>query len=102
MARTKTRTQKAAPTPLARVEAIRKLALERVNDAREAAIEQAAHVRSRAVDAVSRLEKVFEQRVARAMARLGVPSARDVRALARRVAELQASVETLQRKRARA
>jgi len=51
---------------------------------------------------VTHLEKVFEARVGAAMGRLGVPSARDVRALSRQVAQLQQSVDQLRRARARA
>jgi len=39
-----------------------------------------------------KLEQVFEDRVARALARLGVPTSRDLKALAQRVDELAASV----------
>ena len=52
--------------------------------------------------AVSSLERVFEQRVARAIAVLGVPSRRDVHALSQQVAQLQQSVDKLRRARARA
>ena len=62
----------------------------------------ADEARTRTVDAVSQLEKVFEQRVSKAISRIGVPTSRDVRALSRQVAELQASVNQLRRTRARA
>jgi poly(hydroxyalkanoate) granule-associated protein len=70
--------------------------------ARKAIEARVVEARSKTLGTVTHLEKVFEQRVARAMGRLGVPSARDVRALSRQVAQLQASVERLKRARARA
>ena len=70
--------------------------------ARRAVIARAEKARTETRQAVSRLERVFEQRVSRAIAALGVPSARDVRALSRQVAELQQSVDKLRRARARA
>lgn len=87
-----------ARTPRNMKTTLRKLA----DKAREAALTRTEEARAKTMDAVSQLEKLFEQRVARAMARLGVPTRRDVRALARKVAELQASVESLKRSRARA
>jgi polyhydroxyalkanoate synthesis regulator phasin len=45
---------------------------------------------------------VFENRVQNAISKLGVPTARDVRALSRQVAQLQQSVDQLRRSRARA
>ena len=58
--------------------------------------------RAKAVETVSQLERAFETRVTRAMSRLGVPTSREVRALAREVASLKASVQRLSRSRARA
>ena len=46
-------------------------------------------------DAWDKLEQVFEDRVARALNRLGVPTQRDVQGLAKRVEELTASVHAL-------
>ena len=62
---------------------------------------RAEEAKAMTVDAVSHLEKVFEQRVSRAISRLGVPTAKDVRALSRQVAQLQQNVEQLHRARAR-
>jgi poly(hydroxyalkanoate) granule-associated protein len=70
--------------------------------ARDAACAKAEQARAKTVGAVTHLEKVFEQRVSRAMSKLGVPTAKDVRALSRQVSQLQASVERLNRSRARA
>ena len=80
----------------------RRFALARTQEARDAMLARADEARSRTVDAVSQLEKVFENRVSLAISRLGVPTARDVRALSRQVAQLQQSVEQLARKRTRA
>lgn len=80
----------------------RRFAVARTQEARDAVLARAGEARSRTVDAVSQLEKVFENRVSLAISRLGVPTSRDVRALSRQVAQLQASVEQLARKRTRA
>ena len=80
----------------------RRVAMARAEQAREAACARAEEARTRTVEAVSHLEKVFESRVSKAISKLGVPTARDVRALSRQVAQLQASVEKLHRARARA
>jgi poly(hydroxyalkanoate) granule-associated protein len=49
-----------------------------------------------------KLEQVFEDRVARALHRLGVPTNKDIRSLAKRVEELNDSVQGLTRSRAAA
>ncbi len=79
----------------------RRVAMARAEHARDVACARAEEAKARTVEAVSHLEKVFEQRVSRAISKLGVPSASDVRALSRQVARLQASVEQLHRARAR-
>jgi poly(hydroxyalkanoate) granule-associated protein len=55
-------------------------------------------VRQQAVDNWDKLEKVFEERVARALGRLGVPTADEVRELSVRVQELTAKVAKASRK----
>ncbi|MGZ5033707.1 MAG: phasin family protein [Usitatibacter sp.] len=80
----------------------RKMALAKAHQARNAVAAGAGEARTRTVDAVSHLEKVFEQRVSKVVSKLGVPTAKDVRALSRQVAQLQTSVEQLRRTRARA
>lgn len=80
----------------------RRAALARAERARDAACARAEEAKAKTVEAVSHLEKVFEQRVSRAISKLGVPTAKDVKALSRQVAELQASVDRLHRARARA
>ena len=73
-----------------------------VMGARDTVTARADEARTRTMDAVSQLEKVFENRVSGAISKLGVPTARDVRALSRQVAQLQQSVDQLRRSRARA
>ncbi len=43
----------------------------------------------------SKLEKIFEERVAQVLSRIGVPTSDDVQALAKRVAELNKQVKSL-------
>jgi poly(hydroxyalkanoate) granule-associated protein len=73
-----------------------------VEAARDSAALRVEEARTRAVDTVNQLERAFEARVTRAMSRLGMPTSREVRALAREVATLKASVQRLSRSRARA
>lgn len=80
----------------------RRAAMAKAGKARDAACARAEEARARTVEAVSHLEKVFEQRVSKAISKLGVPTVRDVRALSRQVAQLQASVDRLHRARSRA
>jgi poly(hydroxyalkanoate) granule-associated protein len=109
MARTKrtTRTtRKAVGTLLKQGAALqvkgRKLAIAKAKEARKAVLARADDARTRTVDAVSQLEGVFEERVGKAISKLGVPTSKDVRALSRQVAQLQQSVDSLRRSRARA
>ncbi|MEP7281543.1 MAG: phasin family protein [Rubrivivax sp.] len=55
----------------------------------------AGSVTARAGQNWDRLESIFEQRTAKAMAKLGVPTAKDVDALVQRVDALTAAVERL-------
>jgi poly(hydroxyalkanoate) granule-associated protein len=80
----------------------RRAAIARAGKARDAACARAEEARTKTVAAVSHLEKVFEQRVSKAISKLGVPTTKDVKALSRQVAQLQASVERLSRSRAHA
>ncbi len=68
--------------------ATRKLATGRVDAVRDAVEERVGTVRERAVDTWDRLEKVFEERVQRALTRLGVPSREDLLELTGRVDQL--------------
>jgi poly(hydroxyalkanoate) granule-associated protein len=79
----------------------RKLAMAKAQEARDVVVARADEARTRTVDAVSHLEKVFEHRVSKVVSKLGVPTAKDVRALSRQVAQLQSSVVQLRRSRAR-
>ena len=56
-------------------------------------------VRGQAADALDGLEKVFQTRVHRALAQLGVPSAEEVSALSKRVDTLNANINRLTRAR---
>ena len=88
-----------------RLASLRKLgdaAVAGMEAARETAAVRIEEARARATETVSQLERAFEARVTRAMSRLGVPTTREVRALAREVASLKASVQRLSRSRARA
>lgn len=58
-------------------------------EARLSGAKQAAGV------SVSKLEKIFEQRVAQVLGRFGVPTSDDVQALAKRVADLSKEVKAL-------
>ena len=66
----------------------RKLATGRVDAVRGAVEERVGTVRDRAVDTWDRLEKVFEERVQRALTRLGVPTRDDLVDLNHRVEAL--------------
>ena len=86
----------------ARVEAARESAFAGVEAARETAAATVEEARTRTAKVVNQLEKAFEARVTKAMSRMGVPTSREVRALAREVASLKASVQKLSRSRGRA
>jgi len=87
---------------LAAVRKIGNAALATVEAARDNAAARVEGARANAAQAVNKLERAFEARVRRAMSKLGVPTSREVRALAREVATLKASVQRLARSRARA
>ncbi len=61
----------------------------------KAASQFSSKAQAQATEAWDKLEQVFEDRVARALNRLGVPTQRDVQTLAKRVEELTASVHLL-------
>ena len=62
---------------------------------RQMADERIASVAGRAADTWDRLEQVFEDRVARALGSLGVPSKKEIDTLSRRVADLTSAVQSL-------
>lgn len=69
----------------------RALAEERIGEVSE----RVNDVKERATESWDRLEQVFENRVSRALAKLGVPTSKDIKALIKRVDELTASVQKL-------
>ena len=93
------RTRKAT---MAKASEARDAAMATVRKARRVATAEVNNAKAKTVEAVTTLERVFETRVSRAIAKLGVPTTKDVRALSRQVARLQASVDQLRRSRARA
>lgn len=72
--------------------ATRKLATGQVDAVRDAVEERVDTVRGRAVDTWDRLEKVFEERVQRALTRLGVPTREDLVELNDRVEALTRAI----------
>jgi polyhydroxyalkanoate synthesis regulator phasin len=54
-------------------------------------------ISAQATDSLGKLEKIFEERVAKTLKGIGVPTARDVSQLSRRVAQLDKHVATLAR-----
>ncbi len=73
--------------------ATRKIATGRVDAVRDAVEERVGTVRERAVDTWDRLEKVFEERVQRALTRLGVPTREDLVELNDRVDALTRAIK---------
>ncbi|BCT93712.1 hypothetical protein LYSHEL_27390 [Lysobacter helvus] len=70
----------------------RKLAGNRADVVRDAVESRVGQARERAVDTWDRLEKVFEDRVQRALVKLGVPGRDDLASLADRVDRLTAEL----------
>ena len=73
----------------------KKVATETAAAARGAATAKAKEMQQMAGGTWDKLEQVFEDRVARALAKLGVYTQNDVQRLAKRVAELAEAVNTL-------
>ncbi len=73
----------------------RRFATGKVDVARDAVENTVAQVKERASDTWDRLEKVFEDRVSRALGKLGVPGRDEMEALLDRVEELNRSVRKL-------
>jgi len=67
----------------------------RINDATDRMTHMASDISSRATGHWDKLENIFEERVAKALNKLGVPSAKDVNALIERIDELKLSVQKL-------
>ncbi|GAB3004838.1 hypothetical protein GCM10010960_18620 [Arenimonas maotaiensis] len=70
----------------------RKLATGKVGVVRDAVEDRVDDVREKAADTWDRMEKVFEDRVQRALTRLGVPTREDLGALSKRVETLTAEL----------
>lgn len=68
---------------------------ERITDATDRMTHMASDISSRATGHWDKLENIFEERVAKALNKLGVPSAKDVNALIARIDELKLSVQKL-------
>jgi poly(hydroxyalkanoate) granule-associated protein len=73
----------------------RKLATGKVDAVRDAVENRVGAVKERAADTWDRLEKVFEDRVQRALTRLGVPGRDDLQTLIARVDTLNAELRKL-------
>jgi poly(hydroxyalkanoate) granule-associated protein len=73
----------------------RKLATGKVDAVRDAVENRVGAVKERASDTWDRLEKVFEDRVQRALTRLGVPGRDDLQALIARVDTLNSELRKL-------
>ena len=76
----------------------RKMATDAVGGVRGDVESRVDEVRKTAQTNWDKLEKVFEQRVARALSRLGVPTSDEIRELSNRVAELNRRVTELAKK----
>jgi poly(hydroxyalkanoate) granule-associated protein len=73
----------------------RKLATGKVDDVRDAVESGVSQVRERTQETWDRLEQVFENRVSRALGKLGVPARKDLDELLKRVDELNREVRRL-------
>ncbi len=72
------------------------LANSKVGDVRSVAENKVEEMKSKATDTWDKVERVFDDRVSRALKRLGVPTRRDVEALEERVKELTKKIEKLE------
>lgn len=68
---------------------------ERISEATNRVSNMATDLTSKATGHWDKLENIFEERVAKALGKLGVPSAKDVNALAARIDELSKAVQEL-------
>jgi len=73
----------------------RSLATGKVDAVRDAVESRVGQVKERAADTWDKLEKVFEDRVQRALVRLGVPGRDDLKSLVERVDQLNAELRKL-------
>ena len=65
------------------------MAEEKITEATAKLATMATGINSRATGQWDKLEGIFEDRVAKALGKLGIPSAKDVAALSARIAELE-------------
>jgi poly(hydroxyalkanoate) granule-associated protein len=72
-----------------------KLTEDRVNEVTSKVTRMAGSFQKQANASWDKLESVFEERVQRALTRLGVPTKKEIHALTKRVEELTASVQKL-------
>jgi len=68
---------------------------EKITEATQKMTDMATDISSKASGQWDKLENIFEDRVAKALNKLGVPSAKDISALIARIDELNASVQKL-------
>jgi poly(hydroxyalkanoate) granule-associated protein len=68
---------------------------EKMAEASSKMTNMATDIQSKAGQQWDKLENIFEERVAKALSKLGVPSARDVEALAARIDELNKSLQKM-------
>jgi poly(hydroxyalkanoate) granule-associated protein len=73
-------------------------AAERMAEASSKMTNMATGIQSRAGQQWDKLENIFEERVAKALNKLGVPAARDIEALAARIDELNMSLQKMSSK----
>ncbi len=79
---------------------LRNATIATVDSIRASAVQSVGAARARTAGAVTGLERAFEHRVSKAASRLGLTSAKEVHALARQVAGLEAKIARLRRARA--
>ncbi len=77
-----------------------KLTEDRVNEVTSKVTRMAGNLQKQATSSWDKLERVFEERVQRALTRLGVPTKQEIHTLTKRVEELTASVQKLSGARA--
>ena len=65
------------------------VAEEKISDATNKMTNMASDIQSKAGNRWDKLENIFEERVAKAMSKLGVPSAKEVNALSARISQLE-------------
>lgn len=73
---------------------------EKISEASSKMSSMATDISAKASGQWDKLETIFEDRVARALSKLGVPSAKDISALTDRIDELNKSVQKLSAKKA--